>query len=117
MNKLQKEQLYNPASTSTPHLLNYLFLCFKSLLQTEHSAISSSFCLNPSFLSLMFIVIFFIIDVYCQTIPISFSAILSVSPAGPLAPTLSHYSRLCLTHLSLRSMQLTAPTEVLRGGL
>lgn len=110
--------LRNPASTSTPHLLNYLFLCFKSLLQTEHSAISSSFCLNPSFLSLMFIVkLFFIIDVYCQTIPISFSAIPSVSPAGPLAPTLSHFSRLCLTHLSLRSMQLTAPTEVLHGGL
>lgn len=66
----------------------------------------------------MFIVkLFFIIDVYCQTIPISFSAILSVSPTGPLAPTLSHFSRLCLTHLSLRSMQLTAPTEVLRGGL
>lgn len=60
---------------------------------------------------------FFIIDVYCQTIPIPDSVVPSVSPAGPLAPTLSHFSRLCLTRLSLRSMQLTAASEVLHGGL
>lgn len=99
--------LRNPASTSTPHLYNYcvLHICYR----TEHSA---------SFLSLVFIVkLFLIIYVYCQTISISFSAIPSVSPAGTLAPTLSHFSRLCLTHLSLRSLQLTALTEVLRGGL
>lgn len=94
------------------------FPSFFHLYQTEQSTPSILLLSQPFFpLSDVYCQTFFIIDVYCQTIPISVSAIPSVSPAGPLAPTLSHFSRLCLTRLSLRSMQLTATSEVRRGGL